>query len=104
VLVLTTSHVTMVGRIMVTFIYSTGFWSQVPAPLHCDHDSPYMKRLRSSFVFMKSAITNLVLGQKKPSRNVGGTQNKSSEFGPNIQPSCITKLSVNGVIGVTCLK
>jgi hypothetical protein len=70
---------------------------QLPAnPLHRDHDSPCTKRLRSNFVVMISPIINLVLGQKRPSRNVGGTQNKSSEFEPNIQPSCITELSMNG--------
>jgi hypothetical protein len=43
---------------------------------------------------MKLPMMSLLLGQKRPSRSVGGIQNRSSEFGPKTQPSCITELPV----------
>jgi hypothetical protein len=62
--------------------------------LHRDHDSPCTKRERSSLVVMRLPTIKRLLGQKRPSRSEGGTQNKSSELGPSIQPSCITELAV----------
>jgi hypothetical protein len=50
-------------------------------------------------------MINLLLGDKRPSRSVGGTQNRGSEFGPSIQPSFIVELSVkDGKLSAALLK
>jgi hypothetical protein len=46
---------------------------------------------------MKLPMMSLLLGQKRPSRSVGGIQNRSSEFGPKTQPFRIAELSVKDV-------
>jgi hypothetical protein len=48
-------------------------------------------------VAMTGPINSSLLGRKSPARSVGGTQNRSSESGPKIQPSFMTELSVKGV-------
>ena len=62
--------------------------------LQRDHDSPCTKDVRSSLVAMASPINSLLPGRKSPAWSVGGTQNRSSESGPNIQPSFMAELSV----------
>ena len=59
-----------------------------------DHDSPCTKDVRSSLVAIASPIKSLVPGRKSPAWSGGGTQNRSSEFEPKIQPSVMAELSV----------
>ena len=47
-----------------------------------------------AFVAMASPINSVLPGRKSPARSVGGTQNRSSESGPNTQPSFMVELSV----------
>jgi hypothetical protein len=49
-------------------------------------DSPWTKCLRSSFVVIDLLITAALLGRQSPSRSSGGTQKRSSEFGPRTHP------------------
>jgi hypothetical protein len=62
--------------------------------LQRDHDSPWTNDSRSSLVAMASPIKSLVPGRKSPTRSDGGTQNRSSEPGPSIQPAFIAEPSV----------
>lgn len=43
---------------------------------------------------MRCPDTAIFPGRQSPVRRPGGTQNKSSEFGPRIHPSSILELSV----------
>jgi hypothetical protein len=65
--------------------------------LQRDHDFPCTKDVRSSLVAMASLINSVLVGRQSPARSAGGTQNRSSEFGPNIQPSFMSEPSVKEV-------
>jgi hypothetical protein len=56
------------------------------------HDVPCTKRLRTSLVTF-FPITATLLGLHKFGRWMGGTQKRSSEFGPRTQPSSMTESS-----------
>jgi hypothetical protein len=76
-----------------TYIYISGI-DNGSGSLHRDHDFPCTKDSRSSLVVMGSPINRTFPGRKSPIWSTGGTQNRSSESGPNIQPSFIVELSV----------
>jgi hypothetical protein len=71
-------------------------WIMIQIPLQRDHDSPCTKDSRSSLVAIGSPINSVLAGRKSPARSIGGTQNRSSESGPKIQPSFMAELSVKG--------